>query len=307
MSLSNKAAPRHFPTTAVFDWSGALGRRHHGIALAVCEAAPCHEGAAPQLIPAPHPSGRWSRADALAWLRAQAAAQNDILIGMDVSMGFPFIDAGGYFPHWPDSPPSAPELWAAVERLCAADPHFEAAGILNHPPIAAHFRQTGALGAHYGAAKSGRLRVVESESRAQALANPYSCLNLVGAAQVGKASLTAMRLLHAVRGIIPVWPFDPVPETGPMLIEIYTSIAAVAAGVAKGRSKLRTWDGLNAALSHMGSAPVAAAPKPPSDHDSDALLTAAWLMRAQSNVGLWSPAAMTRDVAMTEGWTFGVA
>jgi hypothetical protein len=293
---------RPFPTTAVFDWSGARGERHHGIALARCEGR-----AAPTLIPAPHSSGKWSRGDALAWLRAQADAQNDILIGMDVSMGFPFIDAGGYFPHWPDSPRNAPDLWAVVDRMCADDPHYEAGGFLSHPQIAAHFRQTGALGIYYGAAKAGRLRLVEAESRAQGLANPYSCLNLVGAAQVGKASLTAMRLLHAVRGIIPVWPFDPVPERGPMLVEIYTSIAAVRAGAAKGRSKLRTWDGLNAALVMLNCPPVTPLSDPPSDHDSDALLTAAWLMRAQGEAAHWAPAAMTNDVAMTEGWTFGVA
>lgn len=252
-------------------------------------------------------SGRWSRAEALAWLKAQADARADILIGMDVSMGFPFLDESAYFPHWPDSPRTAPELWAAVERLSAHDPHLEAGGFLSHPQIAAHVRQRGALGPHYGAAKAGRLRVVEVQSRAQGLANHYSCLNLVGAAQVGKASLTAMRLLHALRGIIPVWPFDPVPRQGPMLIEIYTSIAAMHAGGAKGRSKLRDWEGLNAALANLGSPPVAACAIPPSDHDSDALLTAAWLVRAQGDAALWTPSAMTRPVAMTEGWTFGVA
>ncbi len=292
---------RHFPTTAVFDWSGAGGKRHHGIALAVSK-----ETAAPRLIAPPHPSGKWSRNDALAWLRAQADAQADVLIGMDVSMGFPFADMGGYFPQWSDSPATAPELWAAVERLCEADSHLEAGGVLSHPDIAPHFRQTGNLGAHYGASKSGRLRVVEAESRRLGLANPYSCLNLVGAAQVGKASLTAMRLLHALRGVIPVWPFYPVPNRGPMLIEIYTSIAAVRAGVSKGRSKLRTWEGLNAALAALNCPPVAAQSKPPSDHHSDALLTAAWLMRAQGHAAHWTPAAMTEKVAMTEGWTFGV-
>ena len=293
---------RYFPATAVFDWSGAKGERHHGIALATCKA-----DAAPALIPAPHVSGRWSRAEALGWLRAQAAAGADILIGMDVSMGFAFADQAAYFPHWPESSQSAPDLWAAAARLSATDPHFEAGGFLSHPSIAAHFRQRDALGRHYGNAKSGRLRVVEAESRRLGLANPYSCLNLVGAAQVGKASLTAMRLLHVLRGVISVWPFDPVPTRGPMLIEIYTSIAAVAAGAAKGRSKLRSWDGLNAALAALGNTPVVPRDAPPSDHHSDALLTAAWLMRAQEDAAYWAPAAMSYNVAMTEGWTFGVA
>ncbi|WP_204315773.1 hypothetical protein, partial [Stenotrophomonas maltophilia] len=68
---------------------------------------------------------------------------------------------------------------------------------------------------------------------------PYSCFNLVGASQVGKSSLTGMRVLHRLRGKVPLWPFDPLPEAGPVLVEIYTALAARAAGMRKGISKIR--------------------------------------------------------------------
>ena len=49
------SAPDHFTRFAAIDWSGAKGRSHPGIALAVCEAG----DAAPVLVP---PPGRhWSR------------------------------------------------------------------------------------------------------------------------------------------------------------------------------------------------------------------------------------------------------
>src|SRR3546814_10514255 len=57
----------------------------------------------------------------------------------------------------------------------------------------------------------GRLRVCEHGQAAMGL-SPQSCFNLVGAAQVGKSSLTCMRVLNRLRGRVPVWPFDPRSE-----------------------------------------------------------------------------------------------
>ena len=39
---------------------------------------------------------------------------------------------------------------------------------------------------------------------------------------------------------------------------------------------------------------------------TDAILAAAWLRASVGRADLWQPAAMTNDVAATEGWTFGV-
>ena len=288
-----------FDEFAVFDWSGQNVERPKGIALASCRA-----GEAPQLhIPN---ANHWSRNDVLHWLIHAADSQSEMLIGFDMSMGFPFADTGAFFPEWEHSPHTAPALWALVDELCAADPHLAANSFVSHPELSRYFRHQGQLGDLYGPEKSGRLRVVESESRTQMSARPYSCLNLVGAAQVGKSSLTGMRLLHRLRGVIPVWPFDPMPESGPVIAEIYTSIAASAAQLPKGRSKIRDQATLNTAFATIGT-PAPATLYRYDDHSTDALLTVAWLAKAAGRAQFWQPKLMTDKIAQTEGWTFGVS
>ena len=290
---------RTFGEFAVFDWSGQNVGRPKGIALASCRA-----GEAPQLyIPT---QNHWSRNDVLHWLMKAADSQSDMLIGFDLSMGFPFADTGAYFPEWEQSPQSAPDLWRLVDELCADDAHLAASSFVTHPDLSRYFRHQGQLGDRYGADKSGRLRVVEQESRTQISARPYSCLNLVGAAQVGKSSLTGMRLLNRLRGIIPVWPFDPIPNHGPVIVEIYTSIAASAAQLPKGRSKIRDQATLNTAFANLDT-PAPATLDRYDDHSTDALLTAAWLTKAAADPQFWRPKLMTAKIAQTEGWTFGVS
>lgn len=289
------SAPDHFTRFAAIDWSGAVGERHRGIAIAVCDLT----DDAPALV---RPGHIWSRAEVLAWLRDALPA--DTLVGLDLGPSLPFVDAGAFFPGWDASPADARGLWALVEQLSVGDPHLAATSFVDHAEAARHFRRHGGrTGDRFGTGR-GRLRVTEAAQRAQGL-NPYSNLNLVGAAQVGKASLTGMRLLHRLDGVLPIWPFDAVPETGSLVVEIYTSLAARAAGRPPGRSKMRTVAALNAALAALGSPPVAG-DGAIADHSSDALLTAAWLRTAHRSAAPWHPPALTPLVARTEGWTFGV-
>ena len=289
---------RRFSSFACFDWSGQAVPRPRGIALAIA-----HTDEPPALV---ERHKGWSRSAALDWLMDQATNGSDMLIGMDLSAGFPFADHGAFFPGWHESPPGAASLWAMVDTICASDDHLGAGSFIGHDQARRYFRHAGQLGDRYGPHRAGRLRVVEQESRRQGIANPYSSLNLVGAAQVGKSSLTGMRLLHRLGGAIPIWPFDPVPTRGPMIVEIYTSLAAVAAGLPRGRTKIRTWDSLSQAIGALGSR-LPDLLHLPDDHGCDALLTAAWLRRASENTALWSPAALTLKIAQTEGWTFGVS
>ena len=235
------------------------------------------------------------------------AMPDDTLVGLDLGPALPFGDRGAYFPGWQDSPSDARALWALVERLAGGDPHLAVTSVVDHPEVARHFRRHGGrTGEHYGAGR-GRLRLTEEAQRTQGL-SPYSGFNLVGAAQVGKSSLTGMRVLHRVGGRLPIWPFDPAPRRGSLVVEIYTSIAAIAGGRPKGRTKMRSVDELNAALTHpaIRSEPVTSSGAI-DDHASDALLTAAWLRRAAFDIRLWTPPALTPHIAQTEGWTFGVA
>nr|WP_286207631.1 hypothetical protein [Hephaestia sp. MAHUQ-44] len=250
------------------------------------------------------PGHIWSRGEVLGWLDREMP--RDTLVGLDLGPSLPFIDAHAFFPGWHESPADARDLWALVDRLCADDPYLAASSFVDHPQAARHFRRHGGrTGDRFGSG-GGRLRVTELAQRAQGL-NPYSNLNLVGAAQVGKSSLTGMRVLHRLAGRVPIWPFDSVPRRGSLIVEIYTSLAARDAGRPKGRSKMTTIEALNAALTHPA---IHSAPVPGhgaiDDHGADALLTAAWLRANAHRPALWHPGNLTPDIAQTEGWTFGV-
>lgn len=280
------------------DWSGAVGATQRGITVAICATGE----AAPELVPPP--ARHWSRLAVLDWLAT--ALPDDALVGFDLGPALPFVDVGAYFPGWEASPADARSLWALVERLCADDPHLSASSFVDHQDVAPYFRRHGGReGAAFGGGR-GRLRETEIAQKAQGL-NPYSNFNLVGAAQVGKSSLTGMRLLHRLGDQLPIWPFDPRPARGSVVVEIYTSLAALAAGRTRGRSKMRSIAELNAALAvpAIASAPVSGSGAI-NDHASDALLTAAWLRRHADVVTLWAPPALTPIIARTEGWTFGV-
>lgn len=289
-----RATLSRFTRFACFDWSGANDARPPGIALAIAG-----RDGPPNLV-----DRRWRREDALAWLCDVADRGEPLLVGLDLSPGFPFADAAAFFPEWPDSPPDAHGLWKTVDALSAADPHLGVNGFLSHPEVGRYFRQHGGRrGDRFGPVGRGRLRVCEERQRP--VLSPSSCFNLIGAAQVGKSSLTGMRVLHRLGRRIPVWPFDPLPATGPVVVEIYTTLAARAAGVGGGRSKLRDADALSLALAKLGSPPATLGRY--DDHSTDAVLTAAWLRANACRPELWSPRDLTPEIARTEGWTFGVA
>jgi len=291
--------PDRFRAFAAIDWSGAAGERHRGIAVALCRQG----NSAPELI---RPGHRWSRGEVLDWL--VNALPPGTLVGFDMGISLAHADAGAFFPGWTETPRDARALWALVERICAAEAHLAVSTFVDHPEAARHFRRHGGregdrFGANGQPGGPGRLRVTE-RAQAEMGCKPTSNFNLVGAAQVGKASLAGMRLLHRLNGRLPVWPIDPLPASGSLVVEIYTSLAALVAGRRAGRSKMRSYDDLNRALAALGSAPVAGA-GPIADHASDALLTCAWLRGAAHDPSLWRPGGMTREIAATEGWTFG--
>ena len=281
------------------DWSGAKGARHKGIALAIADA----KGGPPRLI---ERDRAWSREDVLAFLRHDLPP--DTLAGMDLGMSLPFTDCGAFFPGWKRSPPDLKSLWSLIDTLCAGDPHLEAGSALRHPEVARYFRHgRGEEGdlfhAPDAASREGRFRLAEHAQRAMGC-RPVSNFNLVGAAQVGKSSLTGMRLLHRLDGALPVWPVDPLPRAGSVLVEIYTALASLEALPAHRGRKIRDFGLLDEALRAIGSDPTGTTGAV-DDHSSDALLTAAWLRHVGEDGALWTPRGLTKRIARTEGWTFG--
>lgn len=291
--------PGRFQHFLAIDWSGAAGPRQKGIALALSNA----KGGPPVLV---DPGKGWSREDVLAILRDELP--ENTLVGMDLGISLPFADAGAFFPGWDLSPPDARTLWALIDEICTDDPHLAASSFVSHPEAARYFRHSRE---HVGdrfhlpdaATSEGRFRRAEEAQRAQGV-RPVSNFNLVGAAQVGKSSLTGMRMLHRLGGQAAIWPVDPLPARGTVIVEIYTSIAALGGGVRKGRTKLRSHEELNSALARLGSPPIAGE-GPIDDHSSDAIVTAAWLRRIGHCSQYWNPQGLTPEIARTEGWTFG--
>jgi hypothetical protein len=285
---------RRFDCYVAIDWSGAVGARQPGIAVAAC----ANGIAAPRLV---RPGHVWSRLEVFDWLTNNLP--DDSLVGLDLSAAFAFDDCGAYFPGWSESPSDARALWALVDRISVDDSNLGASTFVDHVEASRHFRRHGGRTGDLFSGTAGRLRVTEIAQRDQGL-NPYSNFNLVGAAQVGKSSLTGMRMLHRLADRFALWPFDPLPASGSVITEIYTSLAAIASGLSKGRTKMRDGAAIDAALANIGSEPHESLARY-SDHATDAILTAAWLRAVADNQDLWNPPGISA-VAATEGWTFGV-
>jgi hypothetical protein len=246
----------------------------------------------------PPPDRAWSRQGVADWLR-DAAEEAPTLFGFDFSFAPPFVARGGYLPG--DAVPGeAPAFWAYVEACCA-DEDLGAASFLE----VAHRRHF-----YFGKADGTKadymhLRTCEAHYNAGGGGKPSTVYDAIGAAQVAKASFAGMRLLNLLRHSVPVWPFDPLPDKDSLIVEIYSSIAARAAGRPKGRTKIRDAAALDMALAALGSVPHVPLARY-DDHSTDAILTAAWMRRAARNAAHWTPSALNDAIAATEGWTFGV-
>jgi hypothetical protein len=279
-----------FEAYVAIDWSGAKGRRHKGIAIAEARG-----GAAPRLI---RPDHVWSRQDVLRWL-LQRSAKEPTLFGFDFSFAPPIVERGEYLPGEPDVPRTAREFWAYVDKL-STDEDLGAASFLEE----VHRRHF-----YFGIAdgvKAGFMHFRQCDARlnAQGGRKTASAYDAIGAAQVAKASFSGMRFLHRLDGKIAIWPMDALPAHGSAVVEIYTRIYLRRAGMSG--AKLRSRSELNHALNALGSPPSHLRFEP-SDHQTDALVTAAGMRQlARDEPRAFDPEGLTPHIARTEGWTFGV-
>jgi hypothetical protein len=280
-----------FTRFAAIDWSGAKGRKHKGIAVAICGAA----GGAPRLV---RPDHVWSRTEVLEWLLAEAAAA-PTLFGFDFSFAPPIAERGEYLPGEPDVPSTARAFWAYVEGR-SDDEDLGAASFLEQ----AHRRHFYLGIADGEKARFMHFRQCDARLNAQGGRKTASAYDAIGAAQVAKASFAGMRLLHRLDGRVAVWPMDALPEQGSAVVEIYTRIYLRRAGL-RG-TKLRSRAELDRALAGLGSRPARLRFEP-NDHQTDALVTAAGMRAlAAAEPRAFAPEGLTPDLARSEGWTFGV-
>ena len=278
-----------FTRAVAVDWSGAKGSRHKGIAIG--EARP---GQPPRLI---RPTHVWSRQEVADWL-VREAAKEPTLFGFDFSFAPPLIDRGSYLPGEADVPTNARDFWAYVDARCD-DPDLGAASFLE----TAHRRHF-----YFGIADGVKADFVFFRQCDQQLnrtggRKTASAYDAIGAAQVAKASFSGMRLLHQLNGKVVVWPMDHLRDGQSAVVEIYTRIYIRNAGLPG--KKIRTTAELNVALTALGSPPVRLR-RTPTDHQTDALVTAAGMLAHLANPTAFRPPGLTPEVARTEGWTFGI-
>jgi hypothetical protein len=277
------------------DWSGAkaLPTYRHKLQIARCVAG----DAPPELMT---PAAGISRQGVLDWVTAHIAESSNTLAGFDFSFAPPFADRNSFLPG-NDVPVLGKPFWRYV-AACCDDADLGAASFVEHKHRP-HFYLGKADGEK---APYMRLRVCEAAFNAGGGGKPSSVFDAIGAAQVSKASFAGMRFLHALSGGVPVWPFDAKPAAGPLVVEIYCRAFIRHAGM-RGL-KIRDLETLNDALRALGSAPLPKRNLPElTDDMTDALVSAAGLRTLSQEARYWSPEGLTPEIAVTEGWTFGVA
>ncbi|MGQ9369709.1 hypothetical protein [Azospirillum sp. ST 5-10] len=273
------------------DWSGAKGRNYAGIAVAECPA-----GAAPPRLVPPPGGGRWSRSAVHDWL-LEGLGREPALVGIDCAFSLPFAVAGRY------GVGDAFALWDRVEGLTAEHPDLLGGPFADHPDHAGDFWRSGRQPAWY----RDPHRHTERQCRADGLGSPQSPYKLIGSKQVGRGALAGMRLLRSLRarggGRVAVWPFDEPAPGQTVIVEIYPRLFLKRTGF--GLRKIRAPQDVDTALAALGSAPAALAGAV-SDHDADALVSAAGLRWLAARPRAWRPPMMGEDDRRREGWIFGV-
>jgi hypothetical protein len=277
------------------DWSGAKGKRHKGIAVAVCAVG----NQAPKLIDPPSGKAAWSREECRDWILAGMGLLNTAraLVGLDSAFSMPFVDEEQYLGDDFDVP-DVRQLWKAVEKSCANGEDLFGGPFVD--ANAEYYHRPGAKGVRF----SRRMRVTEDMAVASKAGPCESVYHLIGPSQVGLSGLSTMRMLSdlADQPQISVWPYDE-PDAGRItLVEIY---AAAFAALGGHRGKFRTGEALNSALRQLGSK-AHEAEGTLSDHASDAIITAAALRKIAPDSKYWHPSALSTKVRRTEGWVFGI-
>ncbi|NVJ97368.1 MAG: hypothetical protein HWE25_04395 [Alphaproteobacteria bacterium] len=278
------------------DWTGAKGKRHAGLAVAMCEAG---EGA-PKMISPPSGKSRWGRAECASWISGKLARRSGerALVGIDSSFGMPFLDEGSYLAGT-DLPDDVKSLWAHVAGLCPEDGDFYGGPFVD--AYAEHYLRTDYRGRHY----SRRMRVPEQLAVESGAGPCESVFHLIGPSQVGMSGLSTMAALHHLdaHGNVAIWPFDDVSDARVVIVEIY---AAAFAALGGHRGKIRDRDTLKSILNALGTARMPRLGLDFTDHAADACVTAAALRQIAPDRKYWNPPALSDRVRATEGWVFGI-
>jgi len=285
-----------FDTFVAIDWSGA----HHpynGIAVARCTRG----RSAPQLVP-PRVGARWTRTEIATWLCEELKGTRRLLIGMDFAFGFPFGENGGYLQGRTQEPKTIFDLWELIDECSGDDADFGCRRFTSDPRYASLFWKSGRLPEQWIEHK----RRTELACATTTGTRPETVYKLIGSKQVGKASITGIRVLQHVRQVrnsdVSFWPFQR-PDRS-TIAEIYPTLFRMCA--TNKLAKLRSLEDLNESLGAFDSDRMPRSGRRFSDHETDALISAAGLRYLARKPATWAHPDLTSLQVQREGWIFGV-
>ena len=317
---------KNFDKYIGIDWSGAKSDPQKDLSVCVAEAGKdC-----PYKQPPPHGGKNWSRYDLYEWL-LQESQEKSILVGIDFSFAYPIMDdfcnECGYFPEYPESPEKVHELWALIDEKNADQENFYGGGIYNHPDLGRYYKfERWKERDRY----SSRMRMTEKVARLAirtrssstcvrgtnewvelfSMPEPSPTFACHGPANVGTGSLAGMRLLHHLSDKAHIWPFDvgSTENHNLWVVEIFPSYYFALAEVKAKKIERKLKDNLNKALNFFDSTEITH--DLATDHDADALISAAALRHFASTPAYWHipkiASHIAPDIVRREGWIFGV-
>ncbi len=293
--LTRMSVPK-FDAFIAIDWSGAANN-YDGIAVAICS----NGRTSPKLVA---PRGRrWTRMEIAEWLESRLNSSDRLLIGFDFAFGFPFESEHGYLGGKAPGIDNIFALWSLIEEKSCGDADFGCNRFIHDSNYSPLFWTSGPRPKLW----IERKRRTEHACAETTTTRPDTLYKLLHSKQVGKASITGMRVLHDVRSrhsnVVAIWPFEKARRSA--MVEIYpTLFRKIARGSV---AKIRSHSALNTALACIDSLPISAkAAGEFTDHETDALLSAAGMRSIAHNRLVWQPSELASPQVQREGWIFGV-
>ena len=288
-----------FDEFIAIDWSGSQALFSPSITIAI---APFQESSVSLITP---PNKEWSRTHVAEWIINHAAYSKRLLIGIDSNFGYA---ASTVFKRLPNLQ-TATELWSLIDSTCSQESNFYAQAFWQDSLFCHDFWTAGKKPPHF----PEKRRQTELSCINEQLGFPENPFKLIGAKQVGKGGLSAMRMAHFLKmqlqEKIAFWPFDSQENCDAATIviaEIYPRLFLKKAN--HGLSKVRDMKKLKDLLSFFEakSSPLSSL----NDHQSDALIAAAGirsLMDSNKTIfNLENCSSAFKKQLQIEGWILGV-